>query len=162
MDDISNLRDTIIPKSDQLNADDLVGTTMTIIVSGVSRGSVESPLIVNYSNDGGRPYKPCKTMRKLLVAAWSENGNNWIGKSMTLFCDATVKWAGKSVGGIRISHLSHIPSRMEVNLQESKGKKKLYKINILQSTMYPGEQFNQAFPKMKEMVYCLCHFLKYT
>ena len=30
MNDVSNLRDTIIPKSDQLNADDLVGGPMNI------------------------------------------------------------------------------------------------------------------------------------
>jgi hypothetical protein len=149
MNDISNLRDTIIPKSDQMNADDLVGTTATITVSGVSRGSIESPLIVNYYNDGGRPFKPCKTMRKLLIAAWGEDGNAWTGHSMTLFCDDTVKYAGKNVGGIRISHLSHIAKRLQVNLQVTRGKKQLYTVNILQAQMYSDELFNSQFEDMK-------------
>lgn len=152
MTDISNLRDTIIPKSDQLNADDLVGTTMTITVTSVSRGNTESPLIINYTNDGGRPFKPCKTMRKLLIAAWGENGNDWAGRSMQLFCDDKVKWAGKEVGGIRISHLSHITKRMKLNLTATRGKKQQYEINILQANMYDESTFNQAFPSMEKMI----------
>ena len=152
MNDVTNLRDTIIPKSDQMNADDLVGTTANIIVSGVSRGNIESPLVINYQNDGGRPFKPCKTMRKLLIAAWGENGNEWIGHSMVLFCDDTVKYAGKNVGGIRISHLSHITKRLQVNLQVTRGKKQLYTVNILQATMYPDDVFNNAFESMNKMI----------
>lgn len=149
MNDVTNLRDTIIPKSDQLNADDLVGTTMNVVVSGVSRGNAESPLVINYDNDNGRPFKPCKTMRKLLIVAWGENGNDWIGRSMTLYCDPSVKYAGKNVGGIRISHLSHINKRIEVNLTATRGKKQLYIVNILQATMYPDVKFNAAFESMK-------------
>tara|TARA_R110000850_G_scaffold200170_2_gene326353 strand:+ start:686 stop:1345 length:660 start_codon:yes stop_codon:yes gene_type:complete len=152
MQDVTNLRDTIIPKSDQMNADDLVSTVITTKVIGVSRGNEESPLIVHCENDGGRPFKPCKTMRKLLIVAWGENGNDWIGRSMTLYCDASVKYAGKSVGGIRISHLSHITKRVEVNLTATRGKKQLYTVNILQPTMYPDNLFNSTFKKMEEMV----------
>ena len=131
MNDVTNLRDTIIPKSDQLNADQLVGTTLTITVTGVTRGNAESPVIIHYQNDNGRPYKPCKTMRKLLVMAWGENGNDWINKGMVLFNEPTVKWAGKAVGGIRISHLSHIPKPMEISLAASKNNKVLHKIKVL-------------------------------
>lgn len=152
MNDVSNLRDTIIPKSDQLNADDLVGTTMTIMINGVSRGSIENPLVLHYNNDGGRPFKPCKTMRKLVIAAWGENGNEWIGRSMTLFCDEKVKWAGKEVGGIRISHLSHIKKRLQLNFAATRGKKQMYTVNILQETMYPDGLFNSTFEVMKKMI----------
>jgi len=129
--DITNLRDTIIPKSDQLNADDLIGTTMTITVTGVSRGNAENPLIINYINDNGRPFKPCKTMRKLLVFAWGENGNEWVNKGMVLYTDPAVRYAGKAVGGIRISQLSHIDKSIELNLTATRGKKSLYKIGVL-------------------------------
>ncbi len=152
MNDVSNLRDTIIPKSDQLNADDLVGGPMNIIVSGVSRGNHDNPLVINYSNDNGRPFKPCKTVRKILIAAWGENGNDWVGRSMTLFCDSKVKWAGKEVGGIRVSHLSHITKRLQVNLQVTRGKKEPFIINILQPDLYPDELFDTSFDKMKSMI----------
>ena len=76
--DVTNLRDTIIAKSDQLNADDIVGGTITITVSAVKRGdSSEQPVVIHYNGDNGRPYKPCKTMRRVLIAGWGENGTAW-------------------------------------------------------------------------------------
>ena len=132
MNDVTNLRDTSVPKSDQLNADDLIAGSITITVTGVTRGNNESPVIIHYQNDNGRPYKPCKTMRKLIVFAWGEDGNAWVGKGMVLYNDPSVKWAGKAVGGIRISHLSHIPKPMEVSLAASRNSKALYRVAILQ------------------------------
>ena len=49
-----------------------------------------------------------ETKRKVLVFAWGEDGTQWIGRSMTLFNKPDVKFGGVMVGGIRISHLSHI------------------------------------------------------
>ena len=66
--DVTNLRDTIIAKSDQLNADDIIGTGITITVTAVKRGdSAEQPVVIHYQGDNGRPYKPCKTMRRVLI-----------------------------------------------------------------------------------------------
>ena len=75
MSDITDLRDTIVPKSDQLNADQLLGGPITIRVTDVRRGSDDQPIIIAYDNDGGRPYKPCKSMRKVLLFAWGADGN---------------------------------------------------------------------------------------
>lgn len=124
MNDISNLRDTIIPKSDQLNAEQLLSAPLTIIVTDIKRGSgPDQPVIVNYANDEGRPYKPCKTCRKILIFAWGDDGSEWIGKRMTLYCDPDIKFGGVKVGGIRISHLSDIERDMAVSLNVTKGKK---------------------------------------
>ena len=124
MNDISNLRDTIVPKSDQLNAEQLLSAPMTILVTDIKRGSgVDQPVIVSYLNDEGRPYKPCKTCRKILIFAWSDDGSEWIGKRMTLYCDPDIKFGGVKVGGIRISHLSNIERDMAVSLNVTKGKK---------------------------------------
>lgn len=124
MNDISNLRDTIVPKSDQLNAEQLLSAPMTILVTDIKRGSgVDQPVIVSYLNDEGRPYKPCKTCRKILIFAWGDDGSEWIGKRMTLYCDPDIKFGGVKVGGIRISHLSHIERDMAVSLNVTKGKK---------------------------------------
>jgi hypothetical protein len=131
---VENLRDTIIAKSDQLNADDLIGGSMTITVAEVKRGdSQEQPIVVRYQNDNGRPYKPCKTVRKILIAAWGANGAAWVGRSMTLYNDLTVKWGGVAVGGIRVSHLSDIERDLSVSLAETKGKKKTFLVKKLQS-----------------------------
>jgi len=127
--DVSSLRDTIIPKSDQLNADQLLGGPMTIKVTAVRRSdSAEQPLSIHYENENGRPYKPCKSMRKLLIHVWGDDGNKWIGRSMTLFNDPAVMWAGVAVGGVRISHLSDIQGVVNISLAATRGKKVLAKV----------------------------------
>lgn len=121
---VSDLRDTIIPKSDQLNAEQLLGGPITVTVSDVRRGGgEEQPVVIHYHGEGGRPYKPCKSMRKLLVFAWGSDGNEWVGRSMTLYNKPDVKFGGDEVGGIRISHLSHIQRSIEVSLTATRGKK---------------------------------------
>ena len=72
--DITDLRSTIIPKSDQLNAEQLLTGPMTITVTDVRIGSDDQPVIINYQSDNGRPYKPSKTQRKVLFFAWGQNG----------------------------------------------------------------------------------------
>lgn len=131
MSDISDLRGTIVPKSDQLNAEQLLGGDMTITVTDVRMGSEDQPVILHYENDQGRPFKPCKTMRKLLIFAWGEDGRNWIGKSMTLYNDHEVRFGGMTVGGIRISHLSNIEREISVSLTATKGKKAMHKVSPL-------------------------------
>lgn len=124
MSDVTNLSDTIVAKSDQLNGDDLLSGPRNITVSAVKRsGSPDQPVAVHFDGDGGKPYKPCKSMRKVLIFAWGENGADWIGRSMTVYQDPEVKFGGVKVGGIRISHLSHIEANIAISLTATKGKK---------------------------------------
>ena len=130
---IEDLRPTIVPKSDQLNSEQLLGGPMTITVTDVRvGGSDEQPISVHYQGENGRPFKPCKTMRKVLIFAWGPDGREWIGRSMTLYNDAQVRFGGAEVGGIRISHMSDIPRDVSVNLTASKGKKALHTIKLLE------------------------------
>lgn len=130
--EVSDLRDTIIPKSDQLNAEQLLGGPITITVTDVRRGSsAEQPLTIHYEGEGGRPYKPCKTMRKVLVFAWGSDGADWIGRSMTIFNRPDVKFGGEEVGGIRISHLSDIEADISVSLTATRGRKEPTRIKRL-------------------------------
>lgn len=127
--DVANLRPTIVPKSDQLNAEQLLGGPMTVTVTEVRTStSEEQPVIVHYEGENGRPYKPCKTMRKLLIFAWGEDGRQWVGRSMTLYNDASVRFGGMDVGGIRISHLTDIDREIKVSLTATKGKKALHSV----------------------------------
>jgi hypothetical protein len=130
--DIQDLRSTIIPRSDQLNSEQLLGGPMIITVSDVRLGSgEEQPVSVFYDADPGRPFKPCKTMRKVLILAWGPDGTQWIGKSMELYCDPSVKFGGEVVGGIRISRLSDIPRDIKVSLTATKGRKAMHEIRPL-------------------------------
>lgn len=135
--DISDLRATIVPKSDQLNAEQLLGGPMTLRLTDVRIGSDDQPVVLHYEGDNGRPYKPCKTMRKVLIYAWGEDGRKWPGKSMTVYCDTGVKFGGMEVGGIRISHLSDIPRDISVSLTATKGKKALHTIRRMEAQSGP-------------------------
>jgi hypothetical protein len=117
-----SLRDTIVPKSDQLNFDDLVTGPITVKVKGLAMGEGEQPVIVKLEG-GLRDYKPCKSMRRVLIACWGDKGKDWIGKSMTLYGDPKVVWGGVAIGGIRISHVSGIEKPVNVMLSMSKSKR---------------------------------------
>ena len=129
---VEDLRQTIIPKSDQLNAEQLLGGPMTVTVSEVKvSDSGEQPVVVHYDGENGRPFKPCKTMRKVLIHAWGADGRKWSGRSMTLYNDPSVKFGGDDVGGIRISHMTDIERDVKVSLTSTRGKKAKYEIKRL-------------------------------
>lgn len=64
-----DLTATIKPKSDQLNADDLIAGPKTITVTGVKLVAEDQPVAISFHGDDGKPYKPCKSMRRE-VASW--------------------------------------------------------------------------------------------
>lgn len=130
--DISNIRSTIIPKSDQMNFEDLIAGPRTITITDVRPGSDDQPLILHYQGDNGHPYKPNKTWRKALAFAWGEDARQWIGRSLTLAGDPTVKWAGVEVGGIIITHLTHIPKDIELKLSATRGKRVAHRVKVLE------------------------------
>lgn len=140
---INDLSTTIKPKSDQLNADDLISGPMTVTVQGVRIGATEEQPICLDIGGAHQPYKPCKSMRRLLVFCWGKNGNDWAGRSMTLFNDPDVKWAGQAIGGIRISHLSHIEKSVSVALTTTRGKRKPYTVDLLIVPAYDPTEFEK-------------------
>lgn len=128
-----DMSDTVIPKSDQLNADDLIGgKTLTITVTGakVTKGT-EQPVVLNYAGDNGKPYKPGKSMRRVLLELWGKDSQKYIGRSMTLYCDPSVRFGGVDVGGIRISHMSHIEGQRTLALTATRANKKPFVVKPL-------------------------------
>lgn len=129
---MNDMRAAITPKSDQLNSDDLISGEITVRITGVSiTPGQEQPVAISYEGDNGKPYKPCKSMSRLLVAAWGADSKRYVGRSMTLFRDSRVKWAGMDVGGIRISHMSDIPADHTMALTVTKGNKRPYTVKPL-------------------------------
>lgn len=121
---------TLVTKSDQLNADDIVGGPITVQITGVTVvDSKEQPVVVAIA--GYRPWKPCLTMRKLLAFAWGERFTPWIGRWVTLYRDPTATWANVEVGGIRVQAMSDIKAPFTVALNEKKGKKKPITVAVL-------------------------------
>lgn len=110
-------------KSDQLNADDLVGGPITIKITDVNVQTGDQPIAVSYEGDNGRPWKPCKTAARCLAAIWGANAAQWVGMSCTIYNDPTVTWAGAAVGGIRVSHMEGLDKPRSLQLAKTRGKK---------------------------------------
>lgn len=135
MSDKMSLLDTIQPKSDQLNFDDVQARALVVKVTGLAAGNAEQPVIVRIADVATgnqlRDYKPCKSMRRVLIAAWGSEGKDWIGKSMRLVGDPNVVFGGVKVGGIRISHVSGIDAPMNIMLTTTRSKRAGYKLDPL-------------------------------
>lgn len=115
---------TVEPKSDQQNFDDYLDGPKTVTVAEVKvLNGGEQPVEVHLVEFPGRPFKPGKSMRRVLIQAWGKQSSEWAGRKLTLYGDPTVKFGGKEVGGIRISHLSHIPEALELHLTVTRGKR---------------------------------------
>lgn len=129
---MSDMLPVIQPKCDELTGDDLIAgpRTITITAAKVQHGT-ERPVTLGFEGDGGKPFKPCKTMSKLLAFAWGPSSQEFIGKSLTVYRDPDVKWGGLKVGGVRISHMSHIERDFVVALTETRGVKKPVSIKML-------------------------------
>ena len=129
---------TIAPKSDQLNADDLITGPRVILITAVKGMQDEAqPVAVSFEGDNGKPYKPCKSMRRVMVHCWGKDAQQYPGRSMTLFLDPTVTFGGMNVGGIRISHMSHIDGRKTMALTSSKARRSPYSVDVLEVQAAP-------------------------
>lgn len=125
---MNDMSSVIVPKSDQINADDLIAGPMTITIRDVRiSGGQEQPVSI-YFEGSDKAFRPCKSMSRVLVQGWGADAGKYIGRSLTLYRDPTVKWAGMEVGGIRISHMSHIEAEKLMMLTATKGSRKPHKV----------------------------------
>lgn len=140
---MNDMSPVIIPKADQINADDLIAGPITIRIDAVEiRPGTEQPVTIRFAGDDGRPWKPCKSMSRVLVAAWGPDASIYAGRSVKLYRDPTVKWGGMEVGGIRIAEMSDIDKPMVLALTATKGSRKPYTVKPL-----PRERSAPEAPK---------------
>jgi len=118
---------TIVAKSDQVNADDLIGGPMTIRIRDVKILPSDQPVNI-YFDGSEKAFRPCKSMCRVLVSLWGSDSKQYIGKRLTLYRDPSVTWAGVQIGGIRISHASHIDGPQTIMISEKRGKRSPIKI----------------------------------
>jgi hypothetical protein len=129
---MNDMSSVIVPKSDQLNSDDLIAGPRTIRIRDVTiRPGTEQPVSIFFDGDNNKPWKPCKSASRVLVAAWGADANAYLGRSATIYRDDGVTWGGMKVGGIRIAALSDIDRPLVMALTEKKGSKKIATINPL-------------------------------
>lgn len=130
---MNDMSQVIIPKSDQINADDLISGPITVTIKAVAiTAGTEQPVSIDIGI-AGKVYRPCKSMSRVLVAAWGPDAKAYIGRSLTLYRDPTVKWGGMDVGGIRISHLSHIDKDMTMALTATRAQRKPFTVRALKT-----------------------------
>ncbi|HEV7352550.1 MAG TPA: hypothetical protein VGN74_05415 [Brevundimonas sp.] len=136
---MTDMTAVIVPKSDQMNADDLIPGPRTITITRVDvRPGSEQPVSIFFEEDNGKPWKPCKSMARVLVHAWGPDAKAYEGRAVTLYRDPSVKWGGMQVGGIRISHMSHIDRDMVIALTETKGKRAPFQVRVLREASRPA------------------------
>ena len=121
----------IVPKSDQISSDDFLSGPRTYsIVSVEINPGTEQPVQIKLAGEN-RVWRPCKSMARCLVAAWGPDAKLYSGKSVTLYRDPKVKWGGLEVGGVRISHMSHIDRPLSMALTATKGRRADYTVKPL-------------------------------
>lgn len=142
-----DITQTVSPKSDQQNFDDFISGPKIVTVAKVSAGSSEQPVEIHLEEFPGHPYKPSKSMRRVLISAWGSETSVYIGRKMKLYGDPTVKFGGVALGGIKISHLSHIDKSIKLALTISRGKREPFTVSpLLDKTVdtTTGEIINSA------------------
>ena len=119
---------TIIAKSDQINAADLIGNPRTVTVREVRiKAGDDQPVTIMIEGDK-KASRPCMGVRRLFVRVWGPDASKYIGQSLTLFRDPSVTWAGKEEGGIRVSHMTGINSKIVEFMRISRTATKPYEI----------------------------------
>ena len=149
-----DLSRTIIPKSDQINAEDLLTGPVTVTVESVSEGGAEQPVDIHLVEYPGRAYRPSKTMRRVLVKAWGKESDGYTGHRMTLYRDPDVKFGGQKVGGIKVSHLSHIERGFSMAQTETKGKRVAHTVDALTDVARPTPAPTPTEPTADQVAAC--------
>ena len=124
---------TAEPRSDQWNADDFIGGPRTFTVAGVKVGTAEQKYDIELVEGEGRWWRPPLTMLRLLIAAWGDEAAEWTGRRVTLYRDESIKFGSDAVGGIRISHMSHLPGNKPLNtmLTSTRGRRAKHTVQPL-------------------------------
>ena len=136
-----DISDSLAANSNQQNYDEFLAGPKTVTVSEVKKGSAEQPVEVHLVEFPGKPFKPAKSVRRVLAAAWGTDASQWAGRRLTIYGDPEVRYAGKAVGGLRVSHVSHIDKPVTVALTVTRGKREPFTVHPLpDATPYTPSQ----------------------
>jgi hypothetical protein len=117
-----DLTNALAPKSDQLDAVDLLGSPPQVFtITDVSEGSSEQPVNIRLA-EFPRVWRPSKGMLRVLAHCWGKDVKVWVGRKVELYTDPDVMFGKEKVGGIRIRRLSHITGRTSAPMIITRGK----------------------------------------
>ncbi len=124
--------------TDQLNYEDFLGgVTRIVTIAKVETGRKEAQYDIAIEGDD-RYWRPPATVLKQLVLAYGDEAANWVGKSARLYGDPDVKMKGIKVGGIRVSHLSHIDKPLTASLTTTRGQTGTFTVQPLPAAPTPN------------------------
>jgi hypothetical protein len=123
-----DLTESIAPRSDQINADDLISGPVTVTIQEVVKGTAEQPVDVRLVEFPGRAYRPSKSMRRVMVMAWGPEAAAYTGRRLTLYRNPEITFGKDKVGGIEISQMSHLAKPLTVALTATRGKRKSFTV----------------------------------
>lgn len=113
---------TTEPRSDQWNAEDFIGGPRLFTIAGVTVGKAEQKYDIQFEGET-RVWRPPLTVLRLLVAGWTDDAKTWAGRHVKLYRDPSITFGRDKVGGIRLSHMSHIDTPVEENLTVTRGRR---------------------------------------
>lgn len=131
-----DISETLAPNSDQLDAIELAPGPRVFTIESVSKGSAEQPVNVHLA-DFPRPWRPGKSMRRVLAACWGTDASAWVGRRVELFLDPEVTFGKDKPGGTRVSRLSHIDGAKKVPLLVARGKSAVFTVQPLPDAPTP-------------------------
>ena len=136
-----DISESLAANSAQQNYDEFLAGPKTVTVSEVKKGTAEQPVEVHLVEFPSKPFKPAKSVRRVLAAAWGTDASAWAGRRLTIYGDPEVRYAGKAVGGLRVSHVSHIDKPVTVALTVTRGKREPFTVHPLpDATPYAPSQ----------------------
>ena len=132
-----DITDSLAANSAQQNYDEYLAGPKTVTVAEVTQGTAEQPVNVELVEFPGKPFKPAKSVRRVLAAAWGTDASKWAGRRLTIYGDPSVRYGGKEVGGLRVSHVSHIDKPITVALTVTRGKRAPFTVQPLPDAPAP-------------------------
>ena len=121
---------TAEPRSDQWNAEDFLQGPRVFAIAGVKNGAAEQKYDIDLEGES-RVWRPPLTMLRVLLTAWGDDSDAWVGRRVQLFHDPNVRFGKEAVGGIRIAALSHLNGPLNLKLTATRGKRVTYTVQPL-------------------------------
>ena len=161
-----NIREFVTIKSDRLNYENFIMGAKEFTISKLAKKTDQGKarLLIYFEGYESTPYWPSLGMIKCLSSpdGWGDAPfSDWIGRRMTLFGEPTVVYAGKEIGGIQISHISHIKGEYSTKITLRRGMRIDFTIEPLATTttskpapalQYPSAVFDEKLPAMRGQI----------
>ena len=137
---------TAEPRSDQWNAEDFLQGPRVFAIAGVKNGAAEQKYDIDLEGES-RVWRPPLTMLRVLLTAWGDDSDAWVGRRVQLFHDPNVRFGKEAVGGIRIAALSHLDGPLNLKLTATRGKRVTYTVQPLKEAPKPATNAATTIPQ---------------